>query len=129
MIVVDTSALIAIVLKEPAATNCAGAISVEPFVLISAGTLAEAYIVAARRHVSAELAQLVDGLGLVVMTVSAASAQRMNQAYERWGRGMHPASLNFGDCFAYELAKEQGCRLLYIGNDFSQTDIESVLQS
>lgn len=129
MIVVDTSALLAIVLKEPTAPNCAGAIEGERSVLISAGTLAEAYIVAARRHVTIELARLVDGLGLEVVTVTAASAQRMNQAYERWGRGMHPASLNFGDCFAYELAKDRGCPLLYIGNDFSQTDIESVLQS
>jgi ribonuclease VapC len=46
---------------------------------------------------------------------------------ERWGRGVHPAALNFGDCFAYEVAKENGCRLLYVGEDFGKTDVERVL--
>ena len=47
--------------------------------------------------------------------------------YARWGKGVHPASLNFGDCFAYEVAVAHGCPLLCVGEDFAQTDIDSVL--
>src|SRR3546814_2685450 len=46
------------------------------------------------------------------------------QVYETWGKGLRPAALDFGDCFAYEVAKAHGCRLLHVGNDFRQTDIE-----
>lgn len=45
----------------------------------------------------------------------------------QWGKGIHPAALNFGDCFSYEVAKEHGCPLLYVGSDFSETDIEGAL--
>jgi ribonuclease VapC len=55
------------------------------------------------------------------------SARRIAEAQGRWGRGAHPAVLNFGDCFAYELAKEHACGLLYVGGDFSKTDIEAVI--
>ena len=60
------------------------------------------------------------------MAVTLASARRIAQAYEKWGKSMHPAALNLGDCFAYEVAKEHGCRLLYVGDGFSKTDIEGV---
>jgi ribonuclease VapC len=62
-----------------------------------------------------------------IVTVTPASARRIAEAYQRWGRGLHPAALNFGDCFAYEVAKEHACRLLYVGDDFAKTDIEAVL--
>ena len=127
MIVVDTSALMAIVLNEPAADACSAALEVEGELLISAGTVAEALIVSARRNVGDEVAGLIDGLGFEVVEVTRASARRIAQAYERWGKGVHPAALNFGDCFAYEVAKQRGCRLLYVGDDFSQTDVEGVL--
>lgn len=128
MIVVDTSALMAIVLNEPEAGDCIAALEADGDILISAGTVAEALIVAARRNVGAEMASLIDGLGFEIVTVTPASARRIAQAYEQWGKGMHPAALNFGDCFAYELAKEHACRLLYVGEDFSKTDIEGVLR-
>ena len=51
-------------------------------------------------------------------------ARQAGAAYRQWGKGFHPAGLNFGDCFAYALAKEQNCPLLFIGNDFSRTDIK-----
>src|SRR5919106_4397176 len=127
MIAVDTSALMAIVLDEPEADACIAALEAEDELLISAGTVAEALIVSARRNVGGELAGLIDGLGCEVVTVTAASARRIAQAYARWGRGVHPAALNFGDCFAYEVAKEHACRLLYVGDDFSKTDVEGVL--
>ncbi len=127
MIVVDTSALMAIVLNEPEADACAAVLEADDRLLISAGTVAEAMIVAARRNVGEEMIQLIDGLGFEIISVTPASARRIAQAYEQWGKGVHPAALNFGDCFAYEVTKEHSCRLLYVGKDFSQTDIESVL--
>ncbi len=127
MIVVDTSALMAIVLDEPQSSACIAALEAEDDILISAGTVAEALIVAARRNVGEELAGLLDGLGFEVAAVTPASARRIAEAYAQWGKGIHPAGLNFGDCFAYEVAKDRACRLLYVGDDFSKTDIESVL--
>lgn len=127
MIAVDTSALMAIVLNEPEADACIAALASEDDLLISAGTVAEALIVSTRRNVGEELASLIDGLGFEIVTVTPASARRIAQAYERWGKGVNPAALNFGDCFAYEVAKEHGCRLLYVGKDFAQTDVGSVL--
>ena len=127
MIAVDTSALMAIILNESKAGACAAALEAEDRLLISAGTVAEALIVAGRRDVGEEVAQLIDGLGFEIVSVTPASARRIASAYEKWGKGVHPAALNFGDCFAYELAKEHDCPLLYVGEDFSQTDIESAL--
>jgi ribonuclease VapC len=127
MIAVDTSALMAILLNEPDADACAAALATADEVLISAGTVAEALIVSARRGVGAAMNSLIEGLGFEVMPVTAASARRIAHAYERWGKGMNPAALNFGDCFAYEVAKEHGCPLLFVGNDFTGTDIVGVL--
>lgn len=127
MIAVDTSALMAIVLNDPQADACITALESEDDLLISAGTVAEALIVAARRNVGEEMERLIDGLGFEVINVTFASARRIVQAYEQWGKGVHPAALNFGDCFAYEVAKEHGCQLLYVGEDFKKADVASVL--
>lgn len=127
MIAVDTSALMAIVLDEPAADACMAALESEVDLLISAGTVAEALVVAARRNVGDEMATLIDGLGFEIVTVTPAAARRIAQAYARWGKGLNAAALNFGDCFAYDVAREHGCRLLYIGDDFARTDIDGVL--
>jgi ribonuclease VapC len=124
MIAVDTSALMAIVLGEAEADACIAILESETEVLISAGTMAEAMIVAARRNVAAEMTSLIDGLGFDVVTVTPASARRIAMAYERWGKGAHPAGLNFGDCFAYEVASGHSCPLLFVGDDFSKTDVE-----
>lgn len=127
MMVVDTSALMAILLGEPEADACIAALEADDDLVISAGTVAEALIVANRRNVGEEMGRLLDNLGFQIVTVTQASAQRVAAAYEAWGKGIHRASLNFGDCFAYETAKERGAPLLYVGDDFSRTDIEGVL--
>lgn len=127
MMAVDTSALMAILLDEPDAEACIAALEAEDDLVISAGTVAEALIVAARREVGLEMERLIEGLGFEIVSVTAASARRIAQAYGRWGKGVHPAALNFGDCFAYEVAKEHGCPLLYVGADFRETDVEGVL--
>jgi len=125
MIAVDTSALMAIVQREPGFETCMDALEAETEVLISAGTLAEALIVAARRNVAGEMSALVEGLGLAVVTVSESASRRIADAYSQWGKGVHPAGLNFGDCFAYAVAKEHACPLLYVGDDFTRTDLAS----
>ena len=127
MIAVDTSALMAIVLNEAGAKACLEILEAESEVLISAGTVAEALIVAERRNVAAEMARLIDGLGLEIVTVTPASARRTAEAYARWGKGVHPAGLNFGDCFSYEVARTHSCPLLFIGNDFSRTELRRAL--
>ncbi len=127
MIVVDTSALMAVLLDERQAEACIAALAREREVLISAGTVVEALIVSATRKVGEEMARLIDGLGFDIVDVTAAAASRIAAAYARWGKGNHRAALNFGDCFAYEVAKQHDCPLLYVGDDFAKTDIRSVL--
>lgn len=127
MIVVDTSALMAVLLGEPASDACIATLEAEDDILISAGTVAEALVVAGRRNVAVELAGLFDSLGFTVVPLTDPAARRVAQAYEAWGKGVHPAGLNFGDCFAYALAKEQDCPLLYVGDDFSRTDIAAAI--
>lgn len=127
MIAVDTSALMAILLNEPLADDCDTAVKADERVLISAGTLTEALIVAGSRGVREEMESLIDGLGFEVVPVTAASARRAAAAHARWGRGAKTAGLNFGDCFAYDVARENNCRLLYVGRDFAKTDIKRVL--
>ena len=117
----------AILLDESGAGDCVSALEGNERLLISAVTVAEALIVAARRNLGPEMNALLDGLGFEVAAVTEASARRAANAYETWGKGVHPAALNFGDCFAYALAKENGCPLLYVGDDFAQTDPTSAL--
>ena len=129
MIVVDTSALMAILLDEAGAADCAEALSTDDRVVISAGTLAEALIVAERRGLGTEMTMLIDGLGLEVLDVTRATARQTADAYARWGKGVDAAGLNFGDCFAYAAAKTHSGRLLYVGTDFSQTDVGGAISA
>ena len=127
MIAVDTSALMAILLDEGEAAACADALAGNDRIAISAATVAEALVVAERRDLGSEMATLIDGLALDVETVTLAVARRVAQIYARWGKGIDPAGLNFGDCFAYDVAKTRDCSLLYVGRDFARTDIAGVL--
>ena len=127
MIAVDTSALMAILLDEPEAADCAHALASNHPVLISAATVAEALIVAGGRDARAEMEALIDGLGLEIVPLDSAAARRAADAYARWGRGFHAAALNFGDCFAYALADGAQCPLLFVGGDFARTDVRSAL--
>jgi ribonuclease VapC len=127
MMVVDTSALVAIMRGEPEAKACTALIEAEPELLISAGTLAEAMVLATLRGWRRQLAALFEQVTFDIIPVNAASARRVGDIYARWGKGIHPASLNYGDCFAYELAESRGCKLLFIGSDFSRTDIPPAL--
>ncbi|MFN3943857.1 MAG: type II toxin-antitoxin system VapC family toxin [Allosphingosinicella sp.] len=127
MIVLETSALMAIVQAEPAAQDCRGAIADHNELLIAAPTLTEALIVSTARGLEASMADLLADLFPTVLPLTEVRARSAFAAYLRWGRGFHKAKLNFGDCFAYALAKEKDCPLLYVGSDFRLTDIRSAL--
>ncbi len=127
MIVLDTSALMALLLGEPEADRIAEVLKSEENFKISAGTLAEALIVAGRRGLSEEMLQLLEGISVEIEKLSAAGAIAVSEAYSEWGKGVHPAGLNFGDCFSYVTAKAGGSSLLYVGDDFSKTDLHSAL--
>jgi ribonuclease VapC len=126
LIVVDTSALIAVAANEPEAAACEAALIANDL-LLSAATLAETLIVARRKKVEDSVQVLLDSLGLEVIEVSEGLAVMAAEAYGRWGKGFHPARLNYGDCFSYALAELYECPLLYIGEDFARTDIRSAL--
>lgn len=123
MIVVDTSALMAILLGEADSDACMDVLEGAAALAISAGTAAEALIVADRRGLGEEMRRLLDGLGFEISPVTPASARLVAEGYARWGKGAPPAGLNFGDCFAYALAAERVAPLLYVGDDFAQTDL------
>ena len=124
MIAVDTSALMAVLLNEPQGAPCFEVLLAEPELRMSAATLAEALIVAGRNRIAEEMTRMIDALNVEIVPVTAASARRAADAYNRWGKGVHPAGLNYGDCFSYEAAKSLGCKLLFIGDDFTRTDVE-----
>ena len=127
MIVVDTSALMEIALDGPLAEACSAVLESADDASMSAGTLAEALAVAGRRGVARGMETLVRGVGIEIVPVTDATARRVSDAYGRWGKGVHPAGLNFGDCFAYALAEERACKLLFVGEEFSRTGIASCL--
>jgi len=100
MIAVDTSSLMAILLNESEVDACVAVLESGDKLLIAAGTFEEALIVAMRRNVGDEMAQLIEGRGFEVVSLTDASARRVAQANNRWVKGMHPAALNVGDWFA-----------------------------
>jgi ribonuclease VapC len=131
-LIVDTSALIAILRDEPEAVACAAAIEAAPHRRMSAANFVEAAIVidGSRDPVaSRRFDDLVKEAQMVIEPVSEVQAKIAREAYRDFGRGSgHPARLNFGDCFAYALARATGEPLLFKGNDFSHTDIAPALR-
>ena len=125
--VIDTSALMALLLDEKEANAVAAAIETGDSLFMSAANVAEALIVARRRGVGPEMSDLIEGAEAEIVPVTPAFARAVADAYEKWGKGVHPAGLNFGDCFSYALAREFACPLLYVGDDFARTDIESAI--
>jgi ribonuclease VapC len=129
-VILDTSPLIAILAGEPDAELYIQAISRAPRCRISAGNFIELSIVVESQF-AAEVLRQCDALfrrvGIVIEPVTVEHAHLARQAFHDFGKGRHPAGLNFGDCFAYALAKHTGEPLLFKGNDFRQTDIVSAL--
>ncbi|MDE2132995.1 MAG: type II toxin-antitoxin system VapC family toxin [Alphaproteobacteria bacterium] len=128
--VVDTSALVAILLIESDSERFLDALVDASHVRISAATAVEFSIVAiARAGVEAEtkVDLLFARCGAEIVPVNEAQALMARNAFRTFGKGRHPAALNFGDCFSYALAKAANEPLLYKGEDFRKTDLRSVL--
>jgi ribonuclease VapC len=125
--VVDSSALVAILRKEPEAARFTRAILRDSVRLISAANLLEAGIVIdnqAGLSAGRRLDAFVERAGIDIEPVTEAQVRIARQAYVDFGHGNHPAGLNFGDCFAYALAKATGEPLLFKGDDFERTDVQ-----
>ena len=126
--VIDTSAILAIVLNEPDAPEIEMRIADDPVRLISTATVLEATMVIETRLGDAggrefDLWLLKIGAEVVPFDLEQADAAR--RAWRRYGKGRHPAALNYGDCFSYALAATRGEPLLFKGGDFAKTDIKA----
>ena len=127
--VIDSSAIMAVLLQEEQAPFIAQAFERETPRLLSAANLLEAAIVIEGRKGETggrELDLLLYRAGIEVIAVDQDQAELARIAWRQFGKGRHPASLNYGNCFAYALAKSRRAALLFTGNDFAQTDIERV---
>jgi len=129
--IVDSSALIAILRDEPDAPEIAETLQQAPIRRLSAVTYVEAAVVADNDRnpvLSRRFDNLIRDAEVQIEPVTVRQAEIARQAYRDFGKGRHKARLNFGDCFAYALAKEMDEPLLFKGRDFSRTDIESALR-
>ena len=126
--VIDTSAVLAWLKNEPERERIVAALEAHPVCRISAVSLLEAHIVVRGREHPAMIGKLqrfLEEAGAVVMPFDERQARIADMAFLRYGKGQgHPAQLNFGDCAVYALAKSFGEPLLFVGNDFAQTDIQ-----
>ena len=125
--IVDTSALLAVFFNEPEAEEFARAIAGAEASRMSVANLLEASIIADSQtdpRTGRQLDALVANFRLLIEPVTEEQVRLARQAYFDFGRGNHPAGLDFGDCFAYALAKATGEPLLFKGDDFKQTDIQ-----
>lgn len=124
--VLDTSALLVLLLEEPEVKAFAEAISLDPRRFVSAATALEIMIVIEAKKGEAggrELDLLLHHAKIDIVPFDAEQAEIARHAWRKFGKGHHPAGLNYGDCFSYALAKQSGEPLLFKGNDFSKTDI------
>lgn len=126
--VIDTSAILAIAFDEPEASDFEGKIVADPVRLISAATVLEAAIVIEARLGEAagrELDLWFHKADVEIVAVDARQAEIARRAWRQYGKGRHPAGLDYGDCFSYALAAIRREPLLFKGEDFSKTDIGS----
>lgn len=128
--ILDSSALMAIILREPEADIFSGAVLASDVSMSAANWVEAATIVDSNKDpvLRVRFEELIDVLRVKILPVSIDIAQAARRAHQRYGRGQHPARLNYGDCFAYATAAVTGEPLLFKGRDFSQTDIEPALK-
>jgi ribonuclease VapC len=122
-IVVDTSAVMAIVRAEPGAEWLSGQMQASDRRLMSTGTTLELGLVLESRTRTLTALDALRSLQIELTSFDDAQFELGLRAWRKFGRGRHPASLNFGDCFTYALAKVTGYPILSIGNDFAQADL------
>lgn len=127
--VLDTSAIIAILLNEPEVESLSLAIEQDPVRLLSAASFLESSIVLEMRFGEAgvrELDSLIERIQADIVPVDARQARAARVAFRTFGKGRHQAGLNFGDCFSYALSQVSGEPLLFKGSDFGRTDVRQV---
>ena len=127
--VIDTTAVLALLLNEREADDIEIALDADPVRLMSAASALEAAIVIEARLGPAggrEFDLLVHKTAIEIVSVTSDQVEAARAAWRRFGRGRHEATLNFGDCFSYALAVTSGEPLLFTGDDFSKTDIPRV---
>lgn len=127
--VVDSSAILAILLREQDGPGLAEKISTARTKIMSPVSRVETGIVSAARKGgsgAADVARLLETLGVTVVDFTAGQARIALEGWRRYGKGNHPAALNFADCCVYALCKATDEPLLFKGNDFSQTDLKLV---
>jgi ribonuclease VapC len=130
--VIDTSVIVAIALDEADAADLEVQIADDPVRLISAATVLEATIVLETRLGDTggrEFDLWLLKIGAEIIPVDAEQTDTARHAWRRYGRGRHPAALNYGDCFSYALAMTRGERLLFKGDDFAMTDVNRVSEA
>ncbi len=130
--VVDSSAILAVLLNEPERNAFTDALSADAVRLMSSVNVLEAAVVVSSRkgpHGAHELDLLIHRAEIEVMPFTPDHLRLARDVYERYGKGRHPAGLNLGDCCAYALARYTGERLLFKGNDFPRTDVTAALGS
>lgn len=133
MTFVDASALVAILTGEPQRSTLLGRIDAARIPLTSGLAIFETVTAVARKktmtvaEAQAEVDEFVRISGLWTVPIGARETDLALAAHARFGKGRHPARLNLGDCFAYACAKAHGARLLFVGDDFPQTDIAAAL--
>ena len=128
--VIDTSAVLAIIFDEPEADDIEMAIDADPVRLMSAASYLETAIVVESRlgePGGRELDLLLHKAGIEIVAVTAEQADAARDSWRRFGKGRHLACLNFGDCFSYALASASGEPLLFKGDDFGKTDVQRVV--
>jgi len=128
--ILDTSAIVAVLFREAESTSFAAAIHDADQCRVSAGTYLELSIVMERQaepEADRQREVFFQRAGIVVEPFTVEQAHIARQAFHDFGKGRHPAGLNFGDCFAYALAKVTGEPLLFKGDDFRKTDIRAAL--
>jgi ribonuclease VapC len=129
--ILDSSAVLAILFREPGFEAFEKALANAPTCRISAASFVEISILLESRAGDAAIRQcdaLFRQARIIIEPVNEEEALLARQGYSDYGKGRHPAGLNFGDCFSYALAKSTGEPLLFKGADFAQTDIQSVLE-
>ena len=123
--IIDTSALVAILTAEPEAARFTAAVADAPVRRISAATYVEACLVLGPRGFRLDLDEYIARIAIEIVPVTVQQARAAADASARFGKGHHPARLNLGDCFSYALAKTSDEPLLFKGDDFTQTDISA----
>jgi ribonuclease VapC len=128
--IVDSSALLALIFREATADRVEEALATAEMVAMGAPTFAETGMVLASKlgeDSRALLALLAEEIDLTIVPFTAAHAREARDAFLRYGRGRHPAALNFGDCLSYAVAKLAEQPLLFVGEDFRRTDLVAAL--